>query len=100
MHDPCLDSDLIHCLGICFEHQPQIPYSFPERKLGRGKAPIVVRIERGFVKVLCRCVFVRVAVGEGVDQWRQATEGAKRCAAACNGHGYGYGGCDIDEVHN
>ena len=61
-----------------------MPCPFLGRDLGRGEAAIVMRVERGFVKVFIRRMRISMRVGEGVDERRQATKGAERCAAPVN----------------
>jgi hypothetical protein len=74
MHNPCLYSNPLHRIRIRLQHKPEMPYTFLEGNLGGCEAPIVMTVERRFVKVFGRRVRVGMPVGEGVDKGREAAE--------------------------
>jgi hypothetical protein len=59
-----------------------MPYTFLERDFGGREPPVIVAVESRFVEIFGRRVRIGMPIGEGVDESREATKGAKRCAAA------------------
>lgn len=53
-----------------------------EGNLRRSESAVIMTVEGGFVEVFGRRVRVRMPVGKGVDEGREAAERAERCASA------------------